>query len=296
MPERVRRSPMPTTRVPGRAAHDAVERVVVPLDGTERSDRALRPAFAAARRAGVGVHLLGVGHDEPGRDVQAHLEHRVALADGPVTTEVASGDPVGAICAAGQAPGTLVFLGCRGRSGLSALRRGLTDRVLADVRCPVVLVGPNSHATLIEGERGQVVAAIDDQADSEAVVGPAVDLARALDLSLGFVEVVPPEETVELDDVPSCDTPTDHGLHRLQEVAAMAADLGQPATVEVLYGAEVAGSLVHHANRVMASFLAMAVHVRTGVERVVHESITMEAVTRAPCPVLIVRAEEAAPD
>jgi nucleotide-binding universal stress UspA family protein len=61
----------------------------------------------------------------------------------------------------------------------------------------------------------------------------------------------------------------------------------------VLYGAEVAESLVHQANSVLASFLAMAVHPHRGLERLTSGNVCMKTVARAPCPVLAVPIERA---
>jgi nucleotide-binding universal stress UspA family protein len=228
-----------------------------------------------------------------------YLEDRSTLVDLPVEVMTYEGDVADAVGAAlSGAEDPLVFMASRGRSGLRNLAGGTAESVLAQVPCPVAVVGPRCHAVLVEGERGKILVGVSDEPESESVIEPAARLARALGMEAHLVEVVGPEELVENGRQdrhvvpgtgPRVDTPTEMARSRLADLAARfpASGTAEPRT-EVLYGAEIVTSVTRHAARTMASFLAMATHCRGGLDRVTKGSVVMEAVAVAPCPVLTV--------
>jgi nucleotide-binding universal stress UspA family protein len=270
-----------------------MDRIVVPLDGTDRPERALRPAFAAARRAGATVTLLSCERASLHAERLHYLNGRAAMVDLPVDTMVVDASPADAIVHLAESdPATLVFMATRGRSRLPHL--GTTaEKVLAGTEAPVVLVGPRSHASLVAGERGLMVLGVSEESSSEAVLGHAASLAGALDMDICLVEVVGPEERVPDEQRGRPDRPTASGHDRLSRLSAQLADHGvERIRTEVLYGAEVAASLVHFATRSMASIVAMASHGRLGLDLLARPSTMLETVANSPCPVLTVRCRD----
>jgi nucleotide-binding universal stress UspA family protein len=278
-----------------------MDRIVVPLDGSELSERALRPAYATARRGGASVILVSAIGRSAADGRLRYLEDRAALVDLPVEVMTYDGEVADAVSAAlSGAREPLVFMASHGRSGLRNLAGGTAESVLAQVPCPIAIVGPRCHAVLIEGERGKILVGVSDEPESESVIAPAARLAHSLGMEAHLVEVVGPEELVENGQpdrhVASAagarvDTPTEMARSRLADLARRfpASGAAEPST-EVLYGAEIVSSVTRHAARTMASFLAMATHCRGGLDRVTKGSVVMEAVAVAPCPVLTVTA------
>ncbi len=172
----VSRSPGPPLMVAHTGGDDAtasapvpVRRLVVPLDGSEVSQRALPVAVAIARRQAVPVVLMmsvdvpqvtasafglepGAGLAVPGLDDELDTGAREILAAGRatvtgagiapdrVTTEVSRGNAAAAIEAL-TGPGDLIVMASRGRGGIGRLLLGsVAERLTRHARCPVLLV------------------------------------------------------------------------------------------------------------------------------------------------------------
>jgi nucleotide-binding universal stress UspA family protein len=270
-----------------------VEEIVIPLDGSEFPERALRSALATATRCGASVTLLTAGVERSDTRAIEYLEDRASMLGIPVATKISSDPPEQAIpTAADCGAGAVVFMATKGRSGLHRVAGGTVEKVLGASDCPVILVGPNCRTTLIEGERGRLLVSVSDAVESESVLGPARDLARALDLEMTIVEVVEPEERIHtVAERP--DDPTERGRARLDDLAARLDAPGEGETaVEVLYGADVAASITRCATKRMASFIAMSAHARRGLDLVLRGSTLLDVVATAPCPVLAVECAE----
>lgn len=152
--------------------------VVVGVDGSEQSDRAVRYAVAEARRRGVGVTFVHAVHETapmaamlPLYNVEAFAEvgHRLVgdaerLArtldpDLEIAKSVKGGSRVGVLVEAGEHASAIV-LGHRSRSLAGrVLTSSTTTGVAARAHCPVLSV-PDSWAA--GGERGRVVVGVDE--------------------------------------------------------------------------------------------------------------------------------------
>lgn len=152
--------------------------VVVGIDGSEQSDRAVRYALTEARRRGTGITLVHAVHETapmaamlPLYSVEAFTEvgrrlvddaERLALDIDPaveISTSVKGGSRVGILVDAGQHASAIV-LGHRSRSLAGrVLTSSTTTGVAARAHCPVVSV-PDSW---VEGsEIGRVVVGVDE--------------------------------------------------------------------------------------------------------------------------------------
>jgi nucleotide-binding universal stress UspA family protein len=144
----------------------AIEHIVVGVDGSAASERALSWALDQARARGATVEAIhawtvpDMGADplaqalaDPGelagearREVDLVVEH---VCDGqaavPVEVTVVCGDPSRCLVAAGRRA-DLIVVGRRGLGGEAADGLGsVTDRVVRQAPCPVVVV-PGPHA------------------------------------------------------------------------------------------------------------------------------------------------------
>jgi nucleotide-binding universal stress UspA family protein len=144
---------------------DAEHKVLVGVDDSLHSQRALEVAADIASRAGASLHVVRVGHlispegwayaeSEKGGtrhsrsvtdEAQQTLDNaraRVAAAhpDLPVETEVLYGDPGEVMSGLGTTAG-LIVMGSRGRGGFAGLLLGsVSHKVIHEAECPVMVV------------------------------------------------------------------------------------------------------------------------------------------------------------
>lgn len=258
-----------------------VHTVIVPLDGSAVSERALRPAITIARRLGAELELLRVvAH---ANDVEAARQWLADLASGidvPVRPPyVIEGDwAAECIANAGDEAGSLVCLSSHGAGGLrNAVLGSVAEDVLRLSARPVLVVGPEAGADLDPSR--PVVVCVDGSTTSEAILPAASAWSGATGMAPWVVTVLEPDVAVPAEDV------VESGY-----VRQVAERLG--AEFEVLHGSHPAEAIVAFARSLPAGVIAMATHGKTGLARVVAGSVAMGVVRHAPCPVLLLRPAE----
>lgn len=266
--------------------------IVVPLDGSPVSERALRPACALAARFEAGRLLLVRCAPDDADAAQRELDDRASQYSSIVDVDtriVDAGEPAEQLLAVAMAEhGGLLCMATHGRGSLGAALLGstATDIVRRSER-PVVLIGPSCNTALLPGERGRLLACSDGSDFSNSVVAVASTWCDHLDLEPWLTEVVGPDEEPR----------RPHESIPNREVSAATARLGELATrftepdsvgIKVLSG--VPGrSIPSFAERLPAALIAIATHGRTGLGRVAMGSVATEIVRQAPCPVLVTR-------
>jgi nucleotide-binding universal stress UspA family protein len=142
---------------------ESAGKVVVGVDGSEESRRALAWALAEARLRGVGcvlVHAwdfgLAASSPAPGNALQVQVDDADTLLDSDLAFARTSDVPVKGILVHGSASGALVdasadalilVVGTRGRGGLaSALLGSVSSACVHHASCPVVVVPPAGRA------------------------------------------------------------------------------------------------------------------------------------------------------
>ncbi|MEV1292694.1 universal stress protein [Pseudonocardia sp. NPDC049635] len=150
-------APCPVVVVRGKGVPDGP--VVVGVDGSPESARALRFAVESAARLGAPVLAVrawshdridpyvlelvqwdGVEDDERRQLENSVLPARQARPDVPITTELVRGHPAQALLAAGERAQLLV-VGSRGNGGVTGLLLGSISRsVLHHAHCPVAVL------------------------------------------------------------------------------------------------------------------------------------------------------------
>jgi nucleotide-binding universal stress UspA family protein len=168
--------------------------IVVGIDGTEHSDRAVRYAVAEARRRQAPLTLVNAVHETapmaamlPLYSVEAFVEVGQRLVDDAeklardidptveVGTSVKGGSRVGVLVDAGE-HASLIVLGHRSRHGAGrVLASSTTSGVAARSHCPVVSV-PDSWTG--EDTLGRVVVGVDESEASHDALSVAFAEAR----------------------------------------------------------------------------------------------------------------------
>ncbi len=133
----------------------------------------------------------------------------------------------------------------------------------------------------------RILVPVDLSATSEAVVGAAADLARALGAELRILHVYTPDDAADAQG----ERPDAHATFagRLEDaVRALAGRVGVRADVEVCQGWSIPEQILQTARRWEATLIVMGTHGRRGWRRVLLGSVAEEVLRHAACPVLVI--------
>jgi nucleotide-binding universal stress UspA family protein len=267
-----------------------IDQVIVPLDGSEHADRALRPAIEVARRLGASVSLLRAIHPDDVDVAETELGERITEHEPPgaeMLIDTMNG-PVGAIAAAVDAhPDSLVCMTTHGRSGLSrALLGSVAEEALREVDVPFLLVGPAYVPGT--GLGACVIVPVDGSHRSEAVLPIASEWATALEVPLWIVTVVDPADAERVR-AEGGDLLENSYVHRL---ASSMPTVGHEVDWEVLHNADPAAGITEFVEARNNGLVVMATHGRSGVARVALGSVSSRVVRDHTGLTLVVRSSD----
>jgi nucleotide-binding universal stress UspA family protein len=205
----------------------------------------------------------------------------------PLSTRLLKGEPHEAISAAARELGCdLVVIGKRGYDLPPGAQMGrVTERVIGFCPTDVLVVparGTLSLARLIlpvDGSRFSREAS--KRALSLAAAGTTLLAVSVLDAPPGFIAEVPEVAQDLLNSLEEL----------VAEVARQAQDQGLPCQTRVAVGPAYR-TIVELANEWGAGLIVMGSHGRTGTKRLLMGSVTERVVSQAPCPVLVVKADQ----
>jgi len=299
--------------------------LLVPIDGSADSARALPAAAALARRSGARLHLALV-HDPsafipfvPGEvsvpvyDAEVEREFRqrddrllrdtvASLAAEGVAAEgtLLDGTVVEALVEHARAiAADLVVMATHGRGGFTRLRLGsVTTAFLHHTPAPVFLVrcaAEDAPAAPPSGlPAGPLLVTLDGSPFAEAILPHARTFAEAAGMGMALMGVVVPHavpmapfgaEALLAD--PSVLEAEEEGLARY--LARMAATGPAGTTAHAVTDMAVARAIIDEAARQRAGALAIATHGRGGLKRLVLGSVADEVLTHSPIPMLVYR-------
>ncbi len=253
--------------------------IVVPLDLTPESERAVAVAVPLARRwkADLVFATATTVPDPAGLDLD-DLRRRSGADTARV--EVVYGDDVEATIAdlVDAAPDPVICMASHGRSSYSrAIVGSVTEHLLERVHCPMLLVGPHSEPALLT-QTHRLLTCLDQSASSEAILEPSTAWARELGLELWLAEVFHPR------DVDSREAP----YRFLDTIVARLRPEFPDVRACVSWNTETALEIVHLARSLSVSLISVGTHGLDGLERFAFGSVAMGVVHSAPCPVLVI--------
>ena len=290
--------------------------ILVPLDGSDKDDRALAIAAAFARLADGTLHLIRVcevpvGHpaaderaagraDAP-RPEEAAAERSIRAAAGsladvahrPVTWEVVPAPDVAdaLLYRAAELDVVLVVVATRAPRPVDrAVRGSVADRLVREGSRPVVLVPPGAeHAAgkRVELRRGLVP--LDDSAAARDMVDHLLGLPRVGDLEWVLLQVVPPPHAGLVDALRG---ETRHAVaeraeRRLEAVAERLRERGATVDVRVAEADDPAAVISGAVRQDLVDFIAISTRGAHGLERWVLGSVAESVVRTAEVPVLL---------
>jgi nucleotide-binding universal stress UspA family protein len=258
--------------------------IVVPLDGSDYSERALAIATSVADRVGADLVLVtaAIGGPLQPRDYLEEKASGLRVGAGRVDVKVSDGEPIAAIVhATKEADDAVVCMTTHGRGRVRWAALGsVAEEVLQRVEGPVILVGRNCRPDCFVRPTRLLVCV--DGIGTAKALAPAVDeWAAALSVRTELTIVVHPLDVAS----------AEHGRDTLDELTA---PFGTVESATMLTNRFAAGAIADFADAMPATMIAMSAHARGGLSRVALGSVTMGVVHLASCPVLAFH--NAAPD
>jgi nucleotide-binding universal stress UspA family protein len=299
----------------------SVDKLLVPLDGSPAAEAILPAATLIARRLPAQVELLhvlernapirvhGERHLTSETDAESYLRgiaEQLAAEQIPVSWHVhlvPVGDiPLSIASHAAESGASLILLSAHGAGGpRSWLTGAVAQGVIRHAAPPVLLLRSGTKRSVPFAPQ-EVVVALDTERQGEVALPPALRLARALEIPLRLLMVVPTVETIPGDSSAAA---------RLLPTGA-AAGLDLEATASEDYLAELASRISASAGDVrlvtdvargdpaqeiitrtqaQPSILALATHGRVGLEALWSGSIGSRVIARGSGPFLLIHPE-----
>ena len=164
--------------------------VLVPLDGSADSARALGPAAALARYLDSEVVAVAYHDDENRIELTSTIDEQLRglgetkcrLVLEPLGSSI--GEQIGEMI--NLAPGRLVCMSSRGRGRSAAIMGSVASDVLRVATGPIVLIGPSYEASSFRCH-GPLVVAVTDDRQSRAILPTAEAFANGFDYDLDIV-------------------------------------------------------------------------------------------------------------
>jgi nucleotide-binding universal stress UspA family protein len=286
------------------------KKILVPLDGSQLSQRALVPALALAQQTSAELLLVRVPTtDTLSFAVSEARQHELAQnaliyletirksneqPDLNIRTQVLEGDPSSAILDTARAEQTdLIIMSTHGYSGMTRWVLGsVTEKVLRSAACPVLAIRAARHPQ-------RILIALDGSPLAERAIEPGLSLAQSLRTEVTLLRCVPHNVvTGRLDE-------QERGLNRrmqedlineakeyLRVRSEVAAQSGVPITTSVRVGSP-ADTILEHIETYGIDLIVMATHGRTGLKRWVYGSVTAKVLRSASCSLLVIRPTDA---
>jgi len=253
---------------------------VVPLDGSEYSERALPVAESLAARIGGRLLLVSApfhGPVKPQKYVD-QLSARITRCPVDVLASEEFLAPDAIIAALEAGDDRIVCMTTHGRGSWRWAAVGsVAEELIRKTDRPLMLVGRSCRDDFLE--RGHELLVCVDTVPAATALAPAVGAwSELLGLRVSVATVAHPL------DVPSAEDPE-------AVLGPLAKALGRAggSSARLLRSSYPAGALADCADDLPAALMAMTTHARTGLPRFVLGSVTMAVLHHAPCPVLVVR-------
>jgi nucleotide-binding universal stress UspA family protein len=295
-----------------------INRVIVPLDGSDTSEAALPHAIRLARTLGTPIVLVHVIDTSRIYDTHAiallpdRMEMERYLGDvavrqgieSIVEIEVRYGTPAFELAQLAELyPLGLFVMSTHGRSGLSRVVMGsVADQIVRAGKTPVVVV----RAEAVEPPRDtyqNLLVTLDGSDLANQALPPAVDLARRSGATLHLLRVVDPLDVTMAAEYPpdatwrhpdEADQITNDRVSvaqdELDRMAASLRDRGLDVRTLVRVG-QAASEILRATLETEADLVVMASHGRGGLRRLLMGSVTTSVIQSAMVPLLVAPAE-----
>jgi len=270
--------------------------VIVPVDGSDESARALGPASAIAHYLGIGMRVVAfhgptdssetlsetiLGQVNDIGEVQRFVD--ILPLDRPIATELTD--------FVADRGNVIVVMSTHGRGRSAAVVGSVAEEILTQSHRAVLLIGPECVPGRFRLHGPMVVAAQEDSYGA-AALSLAAEAIETFDFEPQVVNVLDPRSTREMEKARAgaggYDLPPDSvGAHRLANELEKATGLTE-IDFSVLHSGKAGNAIAERADEASATLIVMATHGRSGLDRFTKGSCTAEVVAKATCPVLAI--------
>jgi nucleotide-binding universal stress UspA family protein len=283
-----------------------IEKILCPTDLSDSSLRAIPFATQMAKLHGADLHLFhiyllhslaAIDSDKP---YPGEEEARQTLEDS------AAGVPWSSVVhsvgrAVHAAPAILeyaevkdvdlIVMGSHGRRGFRRLLLGsVTEEVVRLAKCPVLVVREDADAS-VPTEIDRVLVPIDFSDRSSIAASYGRELASMWNAELELIHVVEPPVYSEMS-FPVLTRNREAREFAEDHLARLAEKLGPGLSLSVkAVSGNAADVVIDEAARSEKTLVVIPSHGHSGIERLLLGSVTERVLRRAPCPVLVLRAD-----
>lgn len=295
-------------------------KIIVAVDGTEQSERAITALSGLKWDTGTEIKLVTVlKSDQYGLPFVSKKEHLApellaaannALKDMvielekmlpgcSITFEVAQGDARAKITEAAKSWGAnAIFMGSRGIKGIDAMFLGsVSEGVMLRSPCPVVIV--KADAKKDAGSFKKILVAVDNSAFSAAAIKWMKSIHWSKEAQFKLITVVAPliEAIESLQDAAAVadinlrhDKTLEDAKNELQVNATVLSGqiAAESITTQVAEG-DPRDVILGAAENMKADLIIMGSHGRTGLDKLLIGSVSQAVAVQAECSVAIVR-------
>jgi nucleotide-binding universal stress UspA family protein len=297
--------------------------VVLPLDGSALSERALPWAVAIARLRQAPLVLMGVvdpyqastlglaasagmplydtlvpdAVEEVTKYLEAQAGKCAALApDLRIDARVLIGDAAREILhGSGEVEAQVVVMTTHGRGGVDRWIRGsVAERIVSQGHLQVMLIRPWDHSVpeVTDAHPGwRVLVPLDGTTLAEGALAEAARLAVGAEVLL-VRDVVPLHGEWSSDPTEQLAANAEAGTY-LERIADQMRATGTHVRTVVLTRPEVADAICELVSMEAVDMIVATTHGRGAIGRWLHGSVSDDLVLRAPVPVLLIHVEEA---
>ncbi|MDH5589677.1 MAG: universal stress protein [Gemmatimonadota bacterium] len=302
-----------------------LQSLLVPLDGSEFSERTLPLVRGLARATGATVHVAHVHtphrpdgllmnpqfhfegldmeeYDQRHRSKEARYLKEVVerLTDGEdavVDSVILDGEVAGEVASyADKVHADMVVIATHAHSGIGRMWLGsVTDALLHITHAPLLVLHPRKghHVPDAVPSFSHVLVALDGSALSESILGPAVDLAKATGARITLAHVVATESIMGGHFFPVLTgdlTPTvSRARNYLETVARRLRFPRLDVDIHVETHERPSQAISEMAGRLHADVIALSTHGYSGIRRALVGSVADKVLKESEVPLLVMR-------
>jgi nucleotide-binding universal stress UspA family protein len=299
--------------------------LLVPLDGSDLSERSLPLAAQVARATGAQLHLAHVHvpyepddlisntsfqwegvdlaeydahHLEREKEYLARLEAEIGGDGMAVDWRVLAGPAIAEDLAtyADEVHTDMIFIASHGRSGVKRAWWGsVADELIRRTTLPLLVLHPQGRKKALTDVLAvrHILVPLDGSNASASVLGPASDLARATGARLTLLTVVSTPNSMGRRMVspkpPETEPEVEEAWAYLEELASGLRDSGLDVSVHATHDKAPASAIKEVARRLDADLIAMATHGYGGLKRSLLGSVADKLSKSSSLPLLVVR-------
>lgn len=300
-----------------------LQSLIVPLDGSEFSERTLPLAGRLAKATGADLHLAHVHVSHPpdhflsntqfhyeGLDMeeyeQRHRKEERAYLDGVVARVRTEAPEVNAVLLEGDVSeeisryaedvgADMILITTHGHTGVSRMWLGsVADALIRETGLPLLVIHPGEHGSVPEDVMSfqHILVTLDGSELSEAILQPATDVARATGARFTLVHVVSPSAILGARVFPLMPDDTTPAMETaevyLEEMAERLRSRGvQQVDVCVEEHDVTHQAIADIGMKRDADLIAMATHGYGGLRRALLGSVADKVLRSSPLPLLV---------